>query len=439
MRKLGLALAVLALVAIPAIAQDMNIIGAGARAHGMGGAFIAIADDATALSWNPAGIAQLDKPEASAVGLFNMKKITDDFTASGSWSTSVSEESNPKHIAPNFFSLALPFKMQDRNVVMAVAYNRMVDFGDELDSSHQYTGLYDYTMDYKEKFAGGIDAITPAIAIQVTPKFLIGAAGNIILNGATLTREYEYTGDVAGTESSEEEMKFSGFNINTGLLFFASKQLNIGASLRLPFTLTRTGSYHSEYNYNLLTTNYSGSYDTTYPDEQRKWTMPLMIGIGLAYKPTENLTLAFDYERRNYGGTDFTAKEDTGTGVFSEEFENVWMNVNQFRVGMEYLFIGQNAVFPLRLGFRTNPQTYPVTEWTEDASYDWTSDSTVAIPMVFTGGFGMKFGRVWLDLAYEMETGTTEKETWNWNDGDIWKWETKVLSHNILASCIVHF
>ena len=35
---------------------------------GLGGAFIAVADDATAVSFNPAGLAQLLKPEASFVG-----------------------------------------------------------------------------------------------------------------------------------------------------------------------------------------------------------------------------------------------------------------------------------------------------------------------------------------------------------------------------------
>ncbi len=32
---------------------NYNTIGAGARARGMGGAFIGVADDATAASWNP--------------------------------------------------------------------------------------------------------------------------------------------------------------------------------------------------------------------------------------------------------------------------------------------------------------------------------------------------------------------------------------------------
>src|SRR6185369_14383012 len=43
-------------------------IGVGARAEGMGGAFVGVADDATALFWNAAGIARID-PEKSELTL----------------------------------------------------------------------------------------------------------------------------------------------------------------------------------------------------------------------------------------------------------------------------------------------------------------------------------------------------------------------------------
>src|SRR5262245_27042219 len=44
-----------------------NRPGSGARAAGMANAFIAVSDDGTAASWNPAGLAQLRKPELSVV------------------------------------------------------------------------------------------------------------------------------------------------------------------------------------------------------------------------------------------------------------------------------------------------------------------------------------------------------------------------------------
>jgi len=50
------------------VASSPNPVGSGARAVGMGGAFIGVADDATAASWNPAGLIQLEKPEVSIVG-----------------------------------------------------------------------------------------------------------------------------------------------------------------------------------------------------------------------------------------------------------------------------------------------------------------------------------------------------------------------------------
>ena len=45
-------------------------VGSGARAIGQGSAFIAVADDATAASWNPGALMQLERPELSVVGSF---------------------------------------------------------------------------------------------------------------------------------------------------------------------------------------------------------------------------------------------------------------------------------------------------------------------------------------------------------------------------------
>ena len=49
------------------IPSSFNPVGSGARALGMGGAFIAVADDATSASWNPGGLVQLETPEVALV------------------------------------------------------------------------------------------------------------------------------------------------------------------------------------------------------------------------------------------------------------------------------------------------------------------------------------------------------------------------------------
>jgi long-subunit fatty acid transport protein len=170
MRKVGLVLILLIAGAGIATAQfsqlplDYNILGGGARAHGMGGAFIGLADDATATSWNPAGIAQLDKMEASAVGNFSSKKFTfetDVNDPAASYTNKDSYTQNTSHIAPNFFSLALPFKVSERNVVFAIAYQRLIDFGYDEKYDSTANPSFGYTWDYTVR--GGIDAISPAI------------------------------------------------------------------------------------------------------------------------------------------------------------------------------------------------------------------------------------------------------------------------------------
>ncbi len=65
--------AILVSIALLEMAHAQNpeiaAIGTGARSRGMGKAFLAVSDDATAISWNPAGLIQLERPEFSVVVL----------------------------------------------------------------------------------------------------------------------------------------------------------------------------------------------------------------------------------------------------------------------------------------------------------------------------------------------------------------------------------
>lgn len=67
----GFALFSTLIIASPAgatrLAGEFMALGAGARALGMGAAFAAVADDASAVYWNPAGIAGIEKRQALAM------------------------------------------------------------------------------------------------------------------------------------------------------------------------------------------------------------------------------------------------------------------------------------------------------------------------------------------------------------------------------------
>lgn len=403
MRRIGLAILIASLATAGVYAQnlDFNIMGAGARAHGMGGAFIGVADDATAIGWNPAGIAQLEKMEASINGLFNMKKF--EFERTGPWP--LTEDNSVNHFAPSFGSFIVPLKMGEKNLVFGIAYQRLMDFG-YADSDKDPAGAWKEEITQK----GGIDAIAPAIALQVTPQFMIGVAGNILVNGTKYNDKTTYTnGD---WEETKQDNKYSGFDLNIGTLF-SQQKFNIGVAARLPFTISEKIDWDYSQSVGGVTDDTSGIVP------ESKITFPLMLGVGIAIKPTDKFTLAADYEYRGY-----SSSEATQSGVTTEMN---WLNVNQFRVGLEYIMSGQNAVFPVRLGFRTDPKVFH--GWYGDKT-----DTSQAVGKTFTGGFGLIMGRIMLDLAYEYGWYYYR----NWEDA-VESVKDKETSHNIMASCIFHF
>src|SRR5438128_132046 len=109
-------------------------VGAGARAMGMGGAFIAIADDATAASWNPAGLALLDRAQVSFAG--DLSRIADsipsyelikNYTAGlrvrelGPGISATRKSNNP-----DFANVTYPFKVGTWRIVPEFSYRRAV-------------------------------------------------------------------------------------------------------------------------------------------------------------------------------------------------------------------------------------------------------------------------------------------------------------------------
>ncbi|MBN2009933.1 hypothetical protein JW960_11375 [candidate division KSB1 bacterium] len=344
-KKLMVAVAVLLLFSSSTWAVDFNIIGAGARARGMGGAFIGLADDATAVSWNPAGLIQLETPEASVVGMLESHSESADIP---DWDT---DPYSYSHFNLNFASAAIPLAVGNNNIVAAIAYQQMINL------------YYKYETDiYTEEQTGGVNAITPAVGVQLTPALSVGASLNIF------TGKTNYTEDDQGYDQIESEEAYSGTNFNIGVMMDLNRA-SIGVVFKTPFDLKG---------------EMSGDYGTS----EYILKMPTMIGFGIAYTASEKLTLAFDYESRK-----FSNSEEERDGITQElQLEDI----NQVRVGMEYLMMSGKSIVPLRLGFATAPTP----------NTDSNGDQITGVNL--TAGIGIIMGNLNLDLGAEFNTYSYE-------------------------------
>ena len=351
-----------------------NITGAGARAAGMGGAFIGVADDATAVVWNPGGLTQLYRPEASIVSKYNSSK---------------SELEDWKNIKSNFVlefvSAAYPF--MNSKMVVALAYQRPIDLYEDFSSGSTEINS-----------TGGADTFTFGAGYQVLPFLSVGLAANMWFGKYEKDCIDEYYGTYYDSYyyeyydlylTGDMTQNFSGFNMVFGIIanfdnLQKPKPLKLGFTLRTPFDLDaeEEGTYLREYYW------YDDDYgfDTIdYDDGEATNEMPTMLGFGVSYRLGDNLTLALDYESRAYGSSNINAHED---------------DLNQFRVGAEYLIVSDFAVVPLRVGYQSVPTLMA------DIYGDAITGSG------FSFGTGLIFEKFALDTAFTMATNENDRGSW---------------------------
>ena len=117
------------------ISSSPNPVGSGARALGMGGAFIGVADDATAASWNPAGLIQLETPEISAVLAYNYRNEDTTYKA-------FPEASGPQDVSTvdiNYLSAAYPFTAFNKNMIVSLNYQHLYDFNKKVSYGYSFS------------------------------------------------------------------------------------------------------------------------------------------------------------------------------------------------------------------------------------------------------------------------------------------------------------
>ena len=411
------------------IPSSPNPVGSGARALGMGGAFIAVADDATAASWNPGGLIQLEMPEVSIVGAFIHRTEDNVFGARPeAGGRQGIDESNF-----NYFSLSYPFHFSNRNMVVSLNYQHLFDFNREWDfplRSASPTLNLQRNIHYVQD--GELSAVGLAYALQITPRISFGFTLNFWEDwfgesGWEQDTQEQGTGTFAGAPfnyraTTNDRYDFSGFNANLGLLWNMNERFTLGAVFKTPFSadLKHESAFSSSIQFPTFPA--ANAFNSQRFSEEAELEMPMSYGIGLAFRYSDALTVSADLYRTEW--QDFVLKDAKG----NETSPITGLDVNtshidpthQIRLGAEYLVIGTNYVVPLRGGLFYDPAP---AEGNPDDFYG------------FSLGSGISFGRFVFDMAYQHRFGNDVGRSILQNLG----FSQDMNEHLFYSSIILHY
>ncbi|HVR72530.1 MAG TPA: hypothetical protein VMT87_16975 [Vicinamibacteria bacterium] len=372
----------------------------------MGGAFLARADDATAASWNPAGLSYLRQPELSLVGFRSISSNTGRDAAGATTSTDRFEGS-----AIDFISLAYPVELGGQSGAVQLSYQRLLPLGGE---RHIQIPEPSATRVFELSLHGGFDVVALGSGFSLGHGLRVGATLNRWLNGyeQETTRLLRFQARTVTQTAQEVEFDLSGWNVNAGMIWTPTQALNLGLVAKTPFTAKvelsrRRVDYFADAPSPETTTSNSSSSDGL------RLKFPWAVGFGVSMRPRSALTVSADYTRTAWSDArihEYFLLERTPLGqspptpaesntIFADlpyptlDLDNRQADTDQVRVGVEWVLIGHRVKVPLRAGYFTDRQFF--------------HDRTRTAPLFtgFTAGTGLLTGPFLLDVAFVLERG----------------------------------
>jgi len=362
-------------VSISVQAGTFDPVNVGARASAMGGAYIGLADDASAVYWNPAGLAGLNRTEWQITARSRKDILETDFQVG----TMTDTKKDHSHFGVSFAGLAVPFELYDKKMAFAIGYMRPIELITYYESSFN---------DAVEDIKGGVFSLSPTFAMELMEGVSFGAGVNI-WTGKRTCDIYQFSSDL------EWEAKYSGTNFTFGTQVDVQKfaeniPVTIGVSAKTPFDL---GIDYEDLTFG---TDIDSATVISYDME-----MPFMFGVGIAYRPIENLVLTADFENRVWSTSELIEYHNGN--------ENVYINsksgedIRQLRFGAEYsMEIGESTV-AFRGGYARIP--------TLKADWDGSKYTDQTVSNLFSAGLGFSSNRYALDLVWSQQQYERESQT----------------------------
>ena len=398
-----------------------NTFGVGARTMGMGGASLGLADDFTALYWNPAGMAQIQKFEFFSSFSHNRANADAYFDDGATTGTSRSQ------MRPNSIGFVYPLETQQGGLAVGFGYNRQQNFdyqtaiqGIDPSSGTDFSG---FAVDEVDANKGGIGIWSFGASVYVTKRVLIGGSLDLWHGNSVNELDTEAT-DILNVDNEwsrfryddEIDREYSGIGGRIGILAHLTDNINLGVTFVSPVELTvdelwneSTIDVFDDGEKSTDSTNGAQTYDIERPFE---------VGAGVAVKLlNKRLVLAGDVQLTDWTQTRYDPAP--ADDIPKDNFEEYYATSLQVRVGAEYRIPVIDT--HVRVGYLLDP--IPFTYVLDDVSAE-------TVRSFLTAGVGKIFeDSLKLDVGYML--GTWER-TLN-------AVTTERLTHRVFVSAAYRF
>jgi hypothetical protein len=374
---------------------EFNTLGGGARAAGMGGAFLGLAEGEYAYSWNPAGMIFDEKRSIGLQLVSSADKFTTPnysfFDTNGVYTVSKAEVKR-EHLNLDFGGFVTPFTFMDREWAVGGGYRNVYDMALKYENAGNFNSRNVFTQ------TDGVDAVSVSIAGKVIEGIGIGITANNYIRG-TETNSYIGKAIIYHPPSNpvpdtvdywfNDNSHYSGFNLDLGLSGEFS-MVKGGVVLHTPYDLKQNSKITESL---MIPPTPVGAINRL----TTKTSIPLSFSIGLSVKPIDKLVVAADFDSRPMSKSDVTFNYES-TALTDSTHNPAWEDLNQFRIGVEYTLKAGFADIPLRVGFRNNPSVEK--EITSNTNGQKVYGSQITTNLM-TFGTGVHFDKAWVDLAYQ--------------------------------------
>ncbi len=392
--SLAVSLLFLSSLAMP---NGLNLNSLGSRALAMGGAFVGLADDFSAIYWNPAGIAQFDRQYFGFYGtdIIPSGKYSFDVPLPTGGTLPINAVTKRIHFIAGLAAFYYPIS---ENLVAGLGVYIPAGLGAKWDGVDFTPITFGSAYEWKSRI--GVVTISPALAFKINEQVSVGAALNI--NYGVFEIETHAGDSELGIDIGQytEDMSGWGIGATLGILVKPNEMFSFGATVRTESKISFSGET-SISKLNILgsipgTPIFGASIPTT-TEVEREVTWPYWIAGGVAVKPTPNLILTADLQY-----TLWESKIKILESDFKDPFWKVLVdaerplffdNALQIRFGAEYTMDN----IALRGGYYWDPSPAP--------------DRTMNVLLpnydfhVVTFGLGYYVNGLQIDLAFEYLMG----------------------------------